>query len=103
MLSLLRGAARPALQRVARASLSSAAAGGERAEVVKKGTVKWFNSTKGYGFIQSEAPGNDVFVHFSAIESPNNEYRVLVDQEPVEYTLTEDKSGRLTADRKSVV
>jgi CspA family cold shock protein len=33
-----------------------------------RGTVKWFNSTKGYGFIQSEGGGKDVFVHISAVE-----------------------------------
>jgi cold shock protein len=37
-------------------------------QVMAKGTVKWFNPTKGYGFIQSSAGGKDVFVHISAVE-----------------------------------
>lgn len=35
---------------------------------MNKGTVKWFNAQKGYGFIQPESGGNDIFVHISAVE-----------------------------------
>ena len=35
---------------------------------MNKGTVKWFNTQKGYGFIQPESGGNDIFVHISAVE-----------------------------------
>jgi CspA family cold shock protein len=39
-----------------------------RRRVMAKGTVKWFNATKGYGFIQPSAGGKDVFVHISAVQ-----------------------------------
>ena len=51
----------------------------------EKGTVKWFNGAKGYGFIQ-RSTGEDVFVHFSAIQE--NGYRSLNEGETVEFELT---------------
>ena len=48
------------------------------------GTVKWFNATKGFGFIAPDQGGEDVFVHFSAIES-NGGYRTLEEGAKVEF------------------
>jgi CspA family cold shock protein len=55
-----------------------------------KGTVKWFNPTKGYGFIGHEG-GDDVFVHFSAIQADG--YRRLEKGQLVEFTLEESPKG----------
>lgn len=54
------------------------------------GTVKWFNATKGYGFIERE-DGKDVFVHFSAINGSG--YRSLEEGQRVEFTVTEGQKG----------
>jgi CspA family cold shock protein len=54
------------------------------------GTVKWFNATKGYGFI-TRASGDDVFVHYSAIEADG--YKTLTEGQQVEFTLTEGPKG----------
>jgi CspA family cold shock protein len=54
------------------------------------GTVKWFNETKGYGFIAQE-DGPDVFVHFSAIQGDG--FKTLTDGQKVEFTLTDGQKG----------
>lgn len=56
----------------------------------RKGTVKWFNDQKGYGFILQEN-GADVFVHYSAIVSEG--FRTLAEGQLVEYTLEEGPKG----------
>jgi len=58
--------------------------------VKEKGTVKWFNGAKGYGFIQ-RSTGEDVFVHFSAIQESG--YRSLNEGETVEFELTTGPKG----------
>jgi len=58
--------------------------------VREKGTVKWFNGAKGYGFIQ-RSTGEDVFVHFSAIQE--NGYRTLNEGETVEFDLLKGPKG----------
>ena len=54
------------------------------------GTVKWFNETKGYGFIEQEG-GLDVFVHFSAIQGDG--FKTLSDGQKVEFTVTDGQKG----------
>jgi CspA family cold shock protein len=56
----------------------------------EKGTVKWFNAAKGYGFIQRET-GEDVFVHFSAIQAGG--YRSLDEGARVEFEVTNGPKG----------
>jgi cold shock protein len=55
-----------------------------------QGTVKWFNSEKGFGFIQREG-GDDVFVHFSAIQGEG--YRSLEDGQRVEFDVAPGRKG----------
>jgi cold shock protein len=56
----------------------------------EKGTVKWFNAAKGFGFIQRES-GEDVFVHFSAIAMPG--YRSLDEGAQVEFSVKRGPKG----------
>ena len=55
-----------------------------------KGTVKWFNDSKGYGFIQ-QPEGGDVFVHFSAIIGDG--FRTLAEGEEVEFEIRDSDKG----------
>ena len=60
------------------------------------GTVKWFNSTKGFGFIQPDAGGEDVFVHISAVERAG--LRELREGQAVSFDLERDsRSGKAAA------
>lgn len=55
------------------------------------GTVKWFNSEKGYGFITPDDGGKDLFVHYTSIEGEG--YRSLTEGQKVEYTPTQGQKG----------
>lgn len=60
------------------------------------GTVKWFNTTKGYGFIAPEGGGKDVFVHISAVERSG--LTGLADNQKVSYDLKSGRDGRESAE-----
>ena len=60
-----------------------------------QGTVKWFNSTKGFGFIQPDEGGKDVFVHISAVERAG--LTGLADDQKVTYDLESGRDGRQSA------
>ena len=59
--------------------------------MAQQGTVKWFNNAKGYGFIQSEGSGEDIFVHHTAIVSEG--FRTLNQGEPVNFEVVEGPKG----------
>jgi cold shock protein len=64
-----------------------------------KGTVKWFNESKGFGFITPEDGSKDVFVHFSAIEASG--FRTLAEGQQVSFEVTNGPKGLAAANVKS--
>ncbi len=66
-----------------------------------KGTVKWFNADKGYGFIQPADGGNDIFVHISEVQSSG--LQGLNNDQPVEFELIDGLDGRQMAGNISVL
>lgn len=68
---------------------------------MKFGTVKWFNDAKGFGFIEPEDGGPDVFAHFSAIEMDG--FRTLKQGSKVEFDMEEGPKGNLAKQIRSVL
>lgn len=60
-----------------------------------KGIVKWFNPTKGYGFVAPESGGKDVFVHISAVQKAG--LRTLNEGQTIEFEIEEQPNGRAAA------
>lgn len=69
--------------------------------IMQSGKVKWFNAQKGYGFIEPEAGGQDVFVHISAVERAG--LQSLAEGQKISYELLVDKrSGKFSADQLQI-
>ncbi|TFG29000.1 MAG: cold-shock protein [Promethearchaeota archaeon] len=58
-----------------------------------EGTVKWFNSRRGYGFITLDDESDDVFVHYSAIQGDSSEYKTLYEGDKVEFEIVDGQKG----------
>ena len=73
----------------------------EDISVAQRGTVKWFNSQKGFGFIQPEGGGNDVFVHISAVEQAG--LSQLNENQRVSFETETGRNGKVAAVNLKVV
>ena len=67
---------------------------------MSNGTVKWFNPTKGYGFITPDDGGKDVFVHISAVQAAG--MQGLLEGQKVSYELTESRGKQAASDLKVI-
>jgi cold shock protein len=64
------------------------------------GTVKWFNSSKGFGFITPDGGGEDVFAHFSAIQAQG--FKTLAESQKVSFDVTSGPKGKQAANIRSL-
>lgn len=65
------------------------------------GTVKWFNPTKGYGFIEPENGSKDAFVHISAVQ--NSGLATLTEGQKVSYELVEGRGGKIATENLEII
>ena len=72
----------------------------ERKDIMVNGTVKWFNTNKGYGFIEPDDGGKDVFIHISAVEKSG--LKTLLENQKITFEINQDK-GRSSAANIKIV
>ena len=72
----------------------------ERKDIMVNGTVKWFNNNKGYGFIEPDDGGKDVFIHISAVEKSG--LKTLLENQKITFEINQDK-GRSSAANIKIV
>jgi CspA family cold shock protein len=70
------------------------------AYIMAAGTVKWFNAAKGYGFIQPQGGGPDVFVHISAVERAG--LSTLNENQKIEYEVVTGRNGKSSAENLKI-
>jgi CspA family cold shock protein len=68
---------------------------------MSQGTVKWFNATKGFGFITPDEGGPDAFVHISAVERAGLQH--LSEGQKIQYDLMQDRRGKMSAENLKTV
>lgn len=73
---------------------------GEGEEQMAKGTVKWFNDSKGFGFISVDGESKDVFVHHTAIQGSG--FRTLSEGQKVEFDIVQGQKGPAAANVRQV-
>jgi len=83
------------------AGLPGAHANRPKDRIMATGTVKWFNPTKGYGFIEPEDGGKDAFVHISAVQKAG--LASLDEGQKVSFELQEGQNGKVSAEEISIV
>jgi cold shock protein len=74
--------------------------GGNARRYIMKGTVKWFNDQKGFGFILPDGGGKDIFVHYSSIDMKG--FKTLAEGEPVEFVIEDGPKGKQAGKVKKV-
>lgn len=89
------GALRPAYMEGARGRLGRFARNRKGSLAMPQGTVKWFNPTKGYGFIAPDSGGKDVFVHISAVQKAG--MRSLSEGQKLGFEIEQQQNGRAAA------